>query len=121
MPLGAEFHRKSNYFCLPPRLYGSCLETFRETTKIIDRATAREVGVVSVVDKRVTDVVEKQADLPSTLATTGCYVLPAEIFDALELLRPPSVANTNSPTRSMCWFGPECTSKRCRWRVIGRT
>lgn len=54
----------------------------------VDRATARETGVVSVDDGRVTGVVEKPADPPSTLATTGCYVLPAEVFDALELLRP---------------------------------
>jgi glucose-1-phosphate thymidylyltransferase len=54
----------------------------------VDRATAREVGVVSVDDERVTGIVEKPADPPSTLATTGCYVLPIEIFDALELLRP---------------------------------
>jgi len=69
----------------------------------VDLATARETGVVSVAgdgdatadrdagdrgSQRVTDIVEKPADPPSTLATTGAYVLPAEIFDALSLLRP---------------------------------
>lgn len=54
----------------------------------VDRATARETGVVSVDDSTVTGIVEKPEDPPSTLATTGCYALPAEIFDALELLRP---------------------------------
>lgn len=52
------------------------------------RDTARETGVVTVEDDRVTAVVEKPDDPPSRLVTTGCYVLPASIFDALGLLRP---------------------------------
>ncbi|UPW01280.1 sugar phosphate nucleotidyltransferase [Halorussus gelatinilyticus] len=60
----------------------------------VDPETARETGVVAVEDgnegapRRVTDIVEKPADPPSTLATTGAYVLPAEVFDAISLLRP---------------------------------
>jgi glucose-1-phosphate thymidylyltransferase len=62
----------------------------------VDPATARETGVVSVDDggddavegQRVTGIEEKPTDPPSTLATTGAYVLPAEILDALGLLRP---------------------------------
>jgi len=37
---------------------------------------------------RVTDIVEKLADPPTTLVTTGCYVGTPALFDALELLRP---------------------------------
>lgn len=54
----------------------------------VDRMTARKTGVVAVDEGRVTAIVEKPADPSSTLNTTGCYVLPEEIFDALELLRP---------------------------------
>ncbi|SDJ69867.1 glucose-1-phosphate thymidylyltransferase [Halovenus aranensis] len=52
------------------------------------RETATETGVVSVTDGQVTGIVEKPDDPPSTLVTTGCYVLPESIFDAIELLRP---------------------------------
>lgn len=61
----------------------------------VDRETARETGVVtvadgpaSVIERQVTGIVEKPDEPPSRLATTGCYVLSDEIFDALELLRP---------------------------------
>jgi glucose-1-phosphate thymidylyltransferase len=58
----------------------------------VDQETAQETGVVSVADEadggQVIDVVEKPTEPPSTLATTGCYVLPAEVFAALELCRP---------------------------------
>ncbi|UPV75210.1 sugar phosphate nucleotidyltransferase [Halorussus limi] len=60
----------------------------------VDLATARETGVVSVeggddgASERITGIAEKPTDPPSTLATTGAYVLPEEIFDALDLLRP---------------------------------
>jgi len=52
------------------------------------RDTARETGVVTVEDDRVTAIVEKPDDPPSRLVTTGCYVLPESIFGALRLLRP---------------------------------
>lgn len=71
------------------------MERFRRTevdaviaVEEVDRETARETGVVTVEDGRVTGVVEKPDEPPSTLATTGCYVLPEEIFDALRLCRP---------------------------------
>lgn len=54
----------------------------------VDRETARETGVVTVEDGQVTGIVEKPDDPPSNLVTTGCYVLPEAIFDALGLLRP---------------------------------
>ena len=54
----------------------------------VSRAQARETGVVEVDDGRVTGLVEKPEDPPSRLVTTGCYVLPAEIFEACRLLRP---------------------------------
>ncbi|UWG50578.1 Glucose-1-phosphate uridyltransferase [Halalkaliarchaeum sp. AArc-CO] len=56
---------------------------------------ARETGVFVPVAPpdvdgtvRVEGVVEKPEEPPSTLASAGCYVLPAEIFSALSLLRP---------------------------------
>ena len=54
----------------------------------VDRETASETGVVTVEDGRVIELVEKPDEPPSTLVTTGCYVLPEKIFDALGLLRP---------------------------------
>ena len=50
---------------------------------------ARRTGVVETDDSgRVTGLVEKPDDPPSTLVTTGCYVLPTEVFHACELLCP---------------------------------
>ena len=49
---------------------------------------ARETGVVEVEEGRVTGLVEKPDEPPSRLVTTGCYVLPAEVFEACRLLRP---------------------------------
>jgi dTDP-glucose pyrophosphorylase len=43
--------------------------------------------VVTITDGQVTGLVEKPDDPPSTLVTTGCYVLPESIFDAIELLK----------------------------------
>ncbi|TYL39310.1 UTP--glucose-1-phosphate uridylyltransferase [Natronococcus pandeyae] len=54
----------------------------------VDRETARATGVVDVDDGAVTEIVEKPAEPPSRLVTTGCYVLPTEIFHALELAAP---------------------------------
>jgi dTDP-glucose pyrophosphorylase len=54
----------------------------------VDRDTARETGVVTVEENQVTSIVEKPDDPPSQLVTTGCYVLPDSIFDALGLLHP---------------------------------
>ena len=49
---------------------------------------ARETGVVEVDEGQVTGLVEKPDEAPSRLATTGCYVLPEEVFGAARLLRP---------------------------------
>ena len=54
----------------------------------LPRADARETGVVETEDGRITGLVEKPDDPPSTLATTGCYVLPEAVFHACRLLRP---------------------------------
>ena len=56
----------------------------------VARETATDTGVVTVDadDNRVIDIIEKPADPPSTLATTGCYIATPELFDALGLLRP---------------------------------
>ena len=54
----------------------------------VTAAAARETGVVEVEGQQVTGLVEKSEDPPSRLATTGCYVLPEEVFEAIRLLRP---------------------------------
>jgi len=56
----------------------------------VARETATDTGVVTVDadDNRVIDIIEKPADPPSMLATTGCYIATPELFDALGLLRP---------------------------------
>jgi len=54
----------------------------------VDREMARQTGVVTLADGQVTGVVEKPEEPPSRFVTTGCYVLPEAVFDALGLLRP---------------------------------
>ncbi|WP_254807824.1 sugar phosphate nucleotidyltransferase [Natronosalvus amylolyticus] len=54
----------------------------------LDREQARDTGVLEVSAGRVTGIVEKPEKPPSTLVTTGCYVLPEAIFDALALAQP---------------------------------
>jgi glucose-1-phosphate thymidylyltransferase len=49
---------------------------------------ARETGVVEVDEGQVTGLIEKPDEPPSRLATTGCYILPKEVFAAARLLRP---------------------------------
>ena len=62
-----------------------------DATLLVEEVTpeaARDTGVVEVEAGRVTSLVEKPEDPPSQLVTTGCYVLPAEVFEACRLLRP---------------------------------
>ena len=49
---------------------------------------ASKTGVVTVEDGIVSGVVEKPSDPPSTLATTGFFVLPEVAFHACSLVRP---------------------------------
>ena len=65
-------------------------------TEEVSREDATKTGVIEIDDSqvgatggsRVERVVEKPDTPPSRLSTTGWYVLPEEIFDALALLRP---------------------------------
>ena len=55
----------------------------------VSPAVASTTGVIETDERgRVTGIVEKPADPSSTLVTTGCYVLPEEVFHACALLRP---------------------------------
>lgn len=55
----------------------------------VSPAVAKTTGVIQTDGSgNVTGIVEKPADPPSTLVTTGCYVLPEDIFTACALLRP---------------------------------
>lgn len=56
----------------------------------VPREQTDRYGVVSLAGERITGVVEKPAPdkAPSTLAIVGRYVLPAEIFTALENVKP---------------------------------
>ncbi|OYR69605.1 sugar nucleotidyltransferase [Halorubrum ezzemoulense] len=50
---------------------------------------ATTTGVIETDEwGRVTGLVEKPAEPSSTLVTTGCYVLPEDVFHACALLRP---------------------------------
>lgn len=50
---------------------------------------ARTTGVLRMDDDgTVSGIVEKPDDPPSTLVTTGCYVLPKDIFAACALVQP---------------------------------
>ena len=53
------------------------------------RETARETGVVTTDDEgTVTGLVEKPDDPPSTLVTTGVYLLPRSIFEDCRAIAP---------------------------------
>jgi glucose-1-phosphate thymidylyltransferase len=54
----------------------------------VSREAASETGVIGVGDGSVTDIVEKPTDPPSTTVTTGCYVLPEDVFEACKLVQP---------------------------------
>jgi len=54
----------------------------------VSREAATKTGVIDTDGTQVRQVVEKPDDPPSQLSTTGWYVLPTEIFTALELCRP---------------------------------
>jgi len=55
----------------------------------VSSAVAATTGVIETDEaERVTEIVEKPDDPPSTLVTTGCYMLPADVFHACALLRP---------------------------------
>lgn len=55
----------------------------------VPEARAATTGVVTTDgEDRVTDLVEKPDDPPATTVTTGCYVLPPDVFEACRLLRP---------------------------------
>nr|ABQ76018.1 sugar nucleotidyltransferase II [uncultured haloarchaeon] len=55
----------------------------------VSPAVAQTTGVIQTDQTgNVSDIVEKPADPSSTLVTTGCYLLPEEIFMACELLQP---------------------------------
>jgi glucose-1-phosphate thymidylyltransferase len=57
------------------------------TVESVSRAEATTTGVLKLDDSRVTDLVEKPDDPPSTLVTTSCYVLPTDIFHACALVQ----------------------------------
>jgi dTDP-glucose pyrophosphorylase len=54
----------------------------------VSRAEARTTGVLETEGRRVTGMVEKPDDPPSTLVSTGCYVLPPAIFRACHQVAP---------------------------------
>ncbi|OYR55811.1 sugar phosphate nucleotidyltransferase [Halorubrum halodurans] len=54
----------------------------------VSTAEASTTGVLELDGDRVTGLVEKPDDPPSTLVTTGCYVLPADVFHACALVQP---------------------------------
>lgn len=51
------------------------------------RDVARTTGVVVTDGRRVTDLVEKPQNPPSTLISAGCWVLPPATFQALDRIR----------------------------------
>jgi UTP--glucose-1-phosphate uridylyltransferase len=58
----------------------------------VERDQTDRYGVVSLQGARISGLVEKPApaDAPSTLAVVGRYILPAQIFSALEQVQPGS-------------------------------
>jgi dTDP-glucose pyrophosphorylase len=55
----------------------------------VSPTVAQTTGVIQTDQTgNVSDIAEKPADPSSTLVTTGCYLLPEEVFMACELLQP---------------------------------
>ncbi|MDZ5810505.1 nucleotidyltransferase family protein [Halorubrum sp. AD140] len=54
----------------------------------VSRNTASRTGVVELANETVARIIEKPTDPPSTLVTTGCYVLPEDAFEACKLVQP---------------------------------
>jgi len=54
----------------------------------VSEAVAQTTGVLTMDAGRVTGIVEKPESPPSTTVTTGCYVLPEDVFHACALLQP---------------------------------
>jgi len=54
----------------------------------VSREVARTTGVIETEEGTITGIVEKPDDPPSQLVTTGCYVLPEEVFHACALVQP---------------------------------
>lgn len=62
-----------------------------DATMLVEEASeseARTTGVAELTDGRVTGLVEKPDEPPSTVVSAGCYVLPPAVFHALQLARP---------------------------------
>ena len=58
----------------------------------VEEVSAEVAATTGVIETdewgRVTEIVEKPAEPSSALVTTGCYVLPEDVFHACALLRP---------------------------------
>lgn len=54
----------------------------------VTESVAQTTGVIETTAGAVTGIVEKPDDPPSTMVTTGCYVLPTDIFHACRLIEP---------------------------------
>lgn len=54
----------------------------------VSSAEASQTGVIEVKNGTIERIVEKPTNPPSTLVTTGCYVLPQDVFAACKLVRP---------------------------------
>ena len=54
----------------------------------VPKSAAGKTGVVRTANSEVTKITEKPKEPDSNLVTTGCYLLPPEIFDACRLLEP---------------------------------
>ena len=60
----------------------------------VTREQAKQTGVVTVTDGFVDAIVEKPANPPTTLATTGAYLLPHAAMDICHTLQPASTGET---------------------------
>jgi glucose-1-phosphate thymidylyltransferase len=66
-------------------------DTGAAATLLIERVPperARRGGVLELEDGEVVGIVEKPADPPSRLATTGCFAFSTRVFDACRAIEP---------------------------------
>ena len=86
-----------------------------------DRETARQTGVVQTADDgTVSAIVEKPADPPTELITTGAYVLPPAIVEHCRAIEPSERGEyelATAITRFIAHGGVVTTARLEGWRV----
>ncbi|MFH0896857.1 MAG: sugar phosphate nucleotidyltransferase [Candidatus Bathyarchaeota archaeon] len=70
-----------------PDIIRKMIESYKDCDGLIaskEVENPQEFGVLRVEDSRITDIIEKSPNPPSNLGNLGIYILPQNIFDAID-------------------------------------